>query len=1172
MQKIGEKLVVSAHDLISVMECEHRNILNKLVTDGVLSKPETVVDENLKLIQDLGIKFEKRELKRLKDSGFKVIELPEVGVNGDKHKNYLTAYLQTIEAIKQEPDYIYQAVLYTDYFLGYVDFLQVLKNEKNEIIRDSSGQPIYEPVDTKLARSAKRSAVVQVGIYAEVMTHVGLAKPKNVHLWLGNDTKVSYKSEEIIPLAKQLFERIENLHNITSSLPSPLWGEKKTVCDMCIWNIHCEEKRISDDDVSLVYGTRIETRRKLRDSGFNTVEKLAKADQSDKPYNISKNTFEKLQNQAKLQFNNRNQNSEKPVHEIISLKELTVMPPRNIGDVWFDMEGDPYAEDGSGLEYLFGLVHLKDDLLIFKTFGATNKKEEKKAFEDFIDWIIERSKTYPEMHIYHYAHYENTTLKRLALNYQTRQDELDEILKKGLLVDLYKIVKKTFRFSTTNLSLKTIEKIYGEKHEGNVTSGSDSIIKHQESLKLRLDGQIEKADEILKNIYDYNQLDCESTKKLDDWIRQEATNNGVTFKSKALLDKEEFVDDPNENEKDPDPVEERLTILNAYLEGAKEANWDKNDIQGLEILIGSLTYHKQEKLPAWWQHFERVKAEEDELIDDNGVVFVEEALPGHWTKEGKQRSYRRNTQIISNGFGLADVFSNGEEVFALYDEPYPYYFSTLSDSDRAFNKAKVHSIFNDWFIEEKSKAGEEGWPKTALAILPGPPIDTKNLTKVLVNLADETIKRLESGLSPFAAVCWADIAKRISPRNLDNKALPRESQDDIQNCVTAIENSDNSYVAVQGPPGSGKTYLGTRVIAELIRLGYKIGIVAQSHTVIENVIDKLYELDPTLPIAKKQHHFDEENKSKPWHTQNIDVFASLQNSGYAIGGTTWNFSKDSIKQLDLDLMVIEEAGQFALANTLIVSSMAKKTLMLGDPQQLEQVSQALHIYPVDKSALGHILKDHKTIPDELGYFLSKTYRMHSKLTKPVSILQYENRLKSAPKTDERDLEGVEPGLHKISLAHYGNTTRSDEEASEVVDLVNQLIGKSWTDEEGTRRIEETDILVVAAYNNQVRAIKQHLKKNDLSKVRVGTVDKFQGQEAPLSILSMATSSGEDLPRGVEFLLQANRLNVAISRAKWASFIVYSKELLNIDPTTVEAVQRLGSFIGLISSANEWKKD
>jgi len=194
MQKIGEKLVVSAHDLISVMECEHRNILNKLVTDGVLSKPETVVDENLKLIQDLGIKFEKRELKRLKDSGFKVIELPEVGVNGDKHKNYLTAYLQTIEAIKQEPDYIYQAVLYTDYFLGYVDFLQVLKSEKNEIIRDSSSQPIYEPVDTKLARSAKRSAVVQVGIYAEVMTHVGLAKPKNVHLWLGNDRKVSYKS------------------------------------------------------------------------------------------------------------------------------------------------------------------------------------------------------------------------------------------------------------------------------------------------------------------------------------------------------------------------------------------------------------------------------------------------------------------------------------------------------------------------------------------------------------------------------------------------------------------------------------------------------------------------------------------------------------------------------------------------------------------------------------------------------------------------------------------------------------------------------------------------------------------------------------------------------------------------------------------------------------------
>jgi uncharacterized protein len=186
-------------------------------------------------------------------------------------------------------------------------------------------------------------------------------------------------------------------------------------------------------------------------------------------------------------------------------------------------------------------------------------------------------------------------------------------------------------------------------------------------------------------------------------------------------------------------------------------------------------------------------------------------------------------------------------------------------------------------------------------------------------------------------------------------------------------------------------------------------------------------------------------------------------------------------------------------------------------------------------------------------------------------LQYENRLVSASVTDERELEEVDPGLKKLTLNHSGNTTRSEEEVEKIIKLIQQLVGKNWTENNSTKKLRQEDILIVAPYNNQVRSIKQALVKNELKKVRVGTVDKFQGQEAPVSILSMTTSSGEDLPRGIEFLLQANRLNVGISRAMWASFIIYSKELLNINPTTADAAQRLGAFIGLIQNAQEWEQ-
>lgn len=257
--------------------------------------------------------------------------------------------------------------------------------------------------------------------------------------------------------------------------------------------------------------------------------------------------------------------------------------------------------------------------------------------------------------------------------------------------------------------------------------------------------------------------------------------------------------------------------------------------------------------------------------------------------------------------------------------------------------------------------------------------------------------------------------------------------------------------------------------------------------------------------------------------------------------------------LVLDLVVIDEAGQFALANAIACAAAARTVLLLGDPQQLPQVSQATHPEALEVSVLAHVIQGHATMPSDRGYFLDRTFRMHPVLTRAVSRLQYEGRLGSAPVTSMRSLEGVEPGVLPVPVDHDGNTTSSPEEAARVVDLVNDLLGRSWRparddDVLDPRPLSEDDIIIVAAYNAQVRLLRRVLSDAGRHRIQVGTVDKFQGREAVVVIVSMATSSDDDLPRGIEFLLSPNRLNVAISRAQWACYLVHSPRLLEARPS------------------------
>jgi uncharacterized protein len=348
-----------------------------------------------------------------------------------------------------------------------------------------------------------------------------------------------------------------------------------------------------------------------------------------------------------------------------------------------------------------------------------------------------------------------------------------------------------------------------------------------------------------------------------------------------------------------------------------------------------------------------------------------------------------------------------------------------------------------------------------------------------------------------------------------------------------------------------------------------VGVVAQSHAVVENLLDRVVAagVDPSV-VVKRPSPSGTAGDWTPLGEKAVLPFVQQhQREGYVLGGTAWVFSNPNhVPRGELDLLVIDEAGQYSLANTIAVGVAARNLLLLGDPQQLPQVSQGLHPEPVDRSALGWLSDGHDVLPGELGYFLAESWRMHPALTAAVSDLSYEGRLRSRePETTDRRLHGVEPGLHPVPIGHAGDSVQSPAEADAVLELVRSHLGLRWTDPSSGRHrlpLEQGDIIVVAPFNAQVALLRERLDEAGYGRVPVGTVDKFQGQQAVIAIVSLTASSPADVPRGISFVLMRNRLNVAVSRAQWASYLVHSPALAGYLPHTAEGVAELSGFLRL----------
>ncbi|KRE78290.1 TM0106 family RecB-like putative nuclease [Arthrobacter sp. Soil763] len=1184
-------LVYSASDLVVAADCEYQ-LLRKL--DEKLdraAKADFGTDEMLEHAARLGDRHEQKVLDAFKAEfgpwgparGRGVYDV--VPAETLDRATLTAKHEESLGALRAGADVVFQAAFFDGQFHGRSDFL----------VRQADGG--YAVFDTKLARHAKVTALLQLAAYGDQLLKAGIPVDPAVTLVLGatvqradggyDNVRSDHRLSEILPVFRERRDRFLALTAAHIAQPGAvIWGaDGVSACGRCDY---CQEQVKATDDLLLVARMNAAQRKILHGEGIYTVRQLATATLA-KPTSV----LQRLQDQARMQSGVGpadgqvlyTKDGEEHVlrYGVLPENTLAELPPPSAGDIFFDFEGDPLWQDTDtgvwGLEYLFGVIEAPaapGAAGVFRPFWAHSRAAEKQAFLDFLDYVEKRRRDYPDMHVYHYAAYEKTALRKLSVQHVAGEDVVDDWLREGLLVDLYQTVRNSIRISDNSYSIKKLEPLYMGAHlrTGDVKDAGASVVAYAKYCAARDEHRAEDAAAILAGISDYNEYDCLSTLELRNWLLDRARERGIEPRGTGAQA------DAGRGDSAPAPTPS-VDVDNGGGEGSAEAalltfaepgsTLPEADRKAVAMLAAAVSYHRRERKSFWWAHFDRCEQGPDTHDRDRNVFLVEAAeVLGDWQQDGRKLPERRVklTGTVSPGSDLR----KGSKWFRMYGQPLPAGLAGTGKDGKGRN---------GWFETEVLELGHEDGKDTVIirdrlhrniepyadlpiALTENQPLATKSLEQALESLADTVVAGLTGGGLPKHPAL--DLVRRLPPRLTGGAALPRPGAgpDRFVDAITAAAlDLDHSYLAVQGPPGTGKTYVGSHVIARLVARGWKVGVVGQSHAVVENLLTTAVTkagVDPAR-VAKDVKH----NNPVVWTSRTAqDVTALLASPGGAlIGGTAWTLTGSTVPPGALDLLVIDEAGQFSLANTLAVSQASSRLLLLGDPQQLPQVSQGRHPEPVDESALGWVSAGHATLPPELGYFLADSWRMHSELCRAVSELSYDGRLHSAPSADLRRLDGVPAGIETVLVPHSGNTTSSPEEAAEVVRQVRRHFGLQWhCAPEEERSLGQSDLLVVAAYNAQVNLVRDALDDAGLAEVRVGTVDKFQGQEAAVVIVSMACSAVAEAPRGMEFLLSRNRINVAISRGQWRAVVVRSPELTNYLPGRPEALEQLGGFIGL----------
>jgi predicted RecB family nuclease len=1131
MRKLNGQLRVAATDVATFAACAHATTLDVGVAEGRLSRPylPRVGDD---LLRERGLAHERTYFAKLQQT-HAIEEMPA---------DTAEALARTVEAMQRGVDVIYQGALQYGQWLGRPDFLR-------RVDRAAGLWPwSYEPVDAKLARSAKPAALLQMCFYAELLSRTQGAPPARMVLVLGDGREEPFLTSRYAAYFRYVracFERAIGALPVT--YPEPVEH-----CDACDWIGECEARRRKDDHLSLVAGITTSQRRALENAGVRTVTELATVPLGPPlPIDgIELPALTRLREQARIQVEGRG--ADRLVYELLpgasEGRGLGLLPPPSAGDVFMDFEGDPYAL-GDGLEYLLGILEPNADTSAepqYTPFWAFDAEGERVAFERLMLWIAARRAQYPDMHVYHYAPYEPTALKRLAGRHAAAVDELDKLLRGQVFVDLYAVVRQGLRASVESYSIKCLEPLYEFERSVPLREARRSLAAFEAWVELR--DSAAAPQKVVARVEGYNRDDCVSAMRLREWLEERRgeleANQGAPLSRPAVV-----ADAPNE------ALAEQLTRVHA-LESTLLARVSEDpearteDQQARYVMAHLLDWHRREDKSVWWEYFRLC-----DLSDDD----------------------RRQERSPLSGLTYEGIVGS-EKRSQIHRYRFP-------PQDHAVDRAlEVHDP------QTKKRAGDvvrlddaEGIVELRRGVQSPAPHPTSLVPMDLVRTPEqrESLLRLGGEVSsngprlPGQYRAASSLLRRESVRDTTRGERPS-----VEASIVRALALDGAVLPVQGPPGTGKTYQGARMIVALLKAGKRVGITANSHKVITKLLDEACSVaeEQNVAVCAMQKAKDDESGSRHPAVRVVDdngeIARALATRTANLGaGTSWLWARAGLVA-SVDVLFVDEAGQMALANALAAAPAANGIVLLGDPQQLEQPQKGMHPPGTAASALGHMLGEAATLPVGQGLFLDETWRMHPDICTYISEVFYEGRLRSRPDLSAQRLDAPNElsgtGLRFVPVAHQGRENESEEEARAIAALIRQLVDErsTWTDRHGRRApLRLADILVVAPYNAHVARIAQHAPG-----VTVGTVDKFQGQEAPVVIYSMATSSPEDAPRGMEFLYSGNRLNVAISRARCASFLVASPRLFDLRCKSVRQIELASAFCRYLESAREVRAD
>ena len=1102
----GQRLLTPSK-VTAWLDCAHFLTLQHEVDDGTRPRPNNPLGELARLLMAKGLEHERECLAAYEAERSDVYSVPD----WDRERERFSSFVgRASDVLARGHSVVYQMPFVHDGMRGIADFL--LRVDLPD------GTFTYEPVDAKLARKeAKPGHVLQLCFYAEAIeAQLGVA-PEYLHVWLGSGRLESIRFSDVRAywrrLRKQLAVALDPLDKDETTTPV-----KCNHCTYCNFADVCDAQWRNADALQYVAGIRANDTATLQAEGVTTLAGLAV--RTTPVPELKPERQVRLVTQAALQVQARDLPDGMPPHQLLvdvtadeAAAGFAALPEPSDSDVFLDYEGHPFWRADVGLFFLFGLLTKgADGNWGFEGRWAHNKDEEGAQAKALIEYFAERRLTHPGMHVYHYNHTERSALEAMAAEHGADQSLLQNLVETGLFVDLLTVVRNGLQAGVESYGLKHIERLAGYQRSHDIDKGASAVVEYEKYTHDPAAGV-----EILPRIAAYNEDDVRATLALRDWLIEQR-DDGLAWRE-AIIE---------QGDSEFPAIDEQMAALMEFEVGTPQ-----------HLMGDLLGYWLREGRANTAQLLARASKDPHELMVDPEAIadltFVE--IVDHYGKSGKKLKWPRATfRFPAQTIGTAldpELHPRGVSVCFRVDDAAPGWATVDSISpaegsvtliwDQRCDELGIHptaAVLNGWV---RPKPKPEALSSVAAALLAEP-----------------------TAASVATALLRAD-APSFTP---GHGPADGTFTDDLADVTQWVLHLDHSYVPIQGPPGTGKTYTGAHIVHALVKAGRRVGITAMSHHAIDNLLNEVVEV---FREKGDLHELVAARRGATLATPDIsnitraDTNAKCADLSFnLVAGTTWLFAGDDMHGAMVDVLIIDEAGQLGLADALAAARSAENVVLLGDPLQLPQVSQASHPNGSGVSVLQHVLGEGvATVPPDRGVFLTETRRMHPDVCRFISEQIYDGRLgwHSSCAVQGTD-HGT--GLRWLRAHHVECSTESSAEAELVALTVAELLGSWWTDAKGTRaRLTGEDFMVVAPYNDQVRLLRATFDNDPrLALVRVGTVDKFQGQQAPVVFFTMTTSTAADMPRDSQFLFSRNRLNVALSRARCLAYVVCTDELLN----------------------------